>query len=192
MKTIQKNIQNEIIIKNSRFITQILKINDSNITTYLEQSKKQFPKATHYCYAYIYKQEKKSSDDGEPGETAGLPMLNVLQKENLNNILVITIRYFGGIKLGAGGLIRAYTKSVTEALKQAKFLELIMGYKVEISCNYSQEKQLLYHIEKEKIINKKYDESITYQVLITKDNLDKIANYSYQILEELYIEKEKN
>ena len=130
MKTIKDNIKNELVIKNSKFITLLLKIDSSNIKNILEEIKKEYPKATHYCYAYIYNEIKHSSDDNEPTGTAGLPMLNVLEHENLNKILCIVIRYFGGIKLGAGGLIRAYTKSVTEVLKEANFLDLEKGYKI--------------------------------------------------------------
>ena len=91
MKTIKNNISNEIVIKNSRFIALIYKINTLDITTYLEEAKNNYPKATHYCYGYIYNEYKKYSDDGEPGGTAGAPIMNVLEKENLNNILAIIV-----------------------------------------------------------------------------------------------------
>ena len=92
MKTIKDNIKNELVIKNSKFITLLLKIDSSNIKDILEEIKKEYPKATHYCYAYIYNEIKHSSDDNEPTGTAGLPMLNVLEHENLNKILCIVIR----------------------------------------------------------------------------------------------------
>ena len=192
MKSIKDNIINEIIIKNSRFITLIYKINNSNIDDYLNLTKEKYPKATHYCYGYIYNEDKKSSDDNEPTGTAGLPILNVLEKEELNNILVIVVRYFGGIKLGAGGLVRAYTKSVTEALKEAEYIELIEGYKVEITFPYSQEKQVNYLLKNSEIINKNYDEDITYITLVDKDILSKLETYNYKVLENLYIEKKNS
>ena len=128
MKTIKENTKNEIIIKNSRFITLLYKIRSKEeIEQYLQQVKKLYPKATHYCYAYkIGENIKKTSDDGEPGGTAGMPMLNVLDKEDITNILAITIRYFGGIKLGAGGLIRAYSKSVKEALNKVSLIMVVV------------------------------------------------------------------
>lgn len=192
MKTIKENISNELVIKNSKFITLLYKLNTNNIDNIMSEVKGLYPKATHYCYAYIYNNYKKSSDDGEPTGTAGAPIMNVLEKEQLNNILVVVVRYFGGIKLGAGGLIRAYTKAVTEALKQALYQELISGYKVQIDFDYSQEKQLNYLLNDSIIIEKKYDEKITYLALIDKQALDKLHGYDYQILEELYIEKSIN
>ena len=190
MKTIKENIISELEIKNSKFITLLIKINNPDITNILEDIKKNYPKATHYCYAYIYNDIKKSSDDGEPGGTAGLPILNVIEKENLNNILVVVVRYFGGIKLGAGGLIRAYTKSVTEALKITNQVELIKGKKIEIEFNYNDEKQINYILNNSKIIDKIYNETIKYIVLIENNILDKLSNYNLNILEDIYIEKD--
>ena len=118
--------------------------------------------------------------------------MNVLEKENLNNILVVIVRYFGGIKLGAGGLIRAYTKATTEALKVAEYIELEEGYKVEIEFDYNEEKQINYILNNSEIISKKYDNTITYQCLVTKDTLDKLHNYNYQVLENLQITKKED
>lgn len=187
MKTIKNEIINEIIIKNSKFITYIYKLEDNNINKYLDKIKTLHPKATHYTYAYIYNNNGYSSDDNEPANTAGRPMLNVLEKEKLNNILVITVRYFGGIKLGAGGLIRAYTKSVTELLKQANYIYLEEGYKIKIVLDYNEEKQINYILENN-IIEKNFDDKITYIANISKDKLDKLKNY--EILENIYIEKD--
>lgn len=190
MKTIKENIVSELEIKNSRFITLLIKINNDDISSILNDIKTSYPKATHYCYGYIYNDVEKSSDDGEPTGTAGLPILNVLKKENLNNLLIVVVRYFGGIKLGAGGLIRAYTKSVTEALKNTNLVELIEGYKISIEFNYNDEKQINYILNNSNIIEKEYNENIKYIVQIEKDILDKLSNYNYQILEEIYIEKD--
>lgn len=187
MKTVKYDISNEIIIKNSRFITYIYRLNNNEIATYLEEIKKLHPKATHYTYAYIYNNNGYSSDDNEPSGTAGRPMLNVLEKEDLNNILVITVRYFGGIKLGAGGLVRAYTKSVTETLKQSRFINLEEGYKIKISFDYPEEKQINY-ILGDNIIEKQFNDKITYIANISKENINKLNNY--EILENIYIEKD--
>ena len=190
MKTIKENVISELIVKNSKFITLLIKINNSDITDILNTIKNTYPKATHYCYGYIFGDIKKSSDDGEPGGTAGLPILNVLEKENLNNTLIVVVRYFGGIKLGAGGLVRAYTKSVTEALKVANFTSLEEGYKVELEFDYNEEKQINYILNNSKIIEKEYNETIKYIVLINKTTLDKLSNYKYKVLENLQIEKD--
>lgn len=189
MKTIRNNSINEIVIKNSRFITYLIKLCSFDYNSILNEIKKEHPKATHYCYAYVYGNEKGCSDDGEPSRTAGMPMLNVLEKEDINNLFVVTVRYFGGIKLGAGGLVRAYTKSVTEALKQADYVELMEGYKIQIEFDYKDEKQILYLVGEENILEKRYQEKPTYIVLMEKDKLDSLHNYHYSILEECYIEK---
>lgn len=190
MKTISNNIETIYEIKNSKFITLLFKIDDNfNLEEILDEVKNKYPKATHYCYAYRLIGKEKSSDDGEPGGTAGIPMLNVLIKEDIVNILVITVRYFGGIKLGAGGLVRAYTKSLTTALENINYIDLIDGYIVEIIEDYSNSKQLDYLLKNIKIIDKQFDNNIKYIIEISKDNIELINNYNYKIIEEKLIEK---
>lgn len=190
MKTIKFNSVNEIIVKSSHFITLLIKITDTtDVNKIFASVKEKYPKATHYCYAYITKTFKKSSDDGEPGGTAGMPMLNVLEKEGMINTLAITIRYFGGIKLGAGGLVRAYSKSVRDAILSTETIEIEEGYQVEIVASYDEQKNLDYILKSYPIINKIYLEDVTYVVLIPKDKIDVLSNYSYHIIEEEYIEK---
>ncbi len=190
MKTIKKNITNELIIKNSRFITYLYRINNSDISEYLNNIKTKHPKATHYCYAYIYNDYKKASDDNEPTNTAGSPMLNVLEKENLNCILAITVRYFGGIKLGAGGLIRAYSKSITEALKESEYEELEEGYRLRLDFNYNQEKQVNYLLNNSVILSKDFNNEITYIVLVNEQTLNKLSGYNYKIINTELIKKD--
>lgn len=125
MRKIKDQLDNTIIIDKSKFITTIYPVNTiEEINNILQATNKKYYDATHNCYAYIIDNGniQKCSDDGEPSKTAGYPMLDVLKKNNLTNVLAITTRYFGGIKLGAGGLIRAYSSSVSEALKEAVFL----------------------------------------------------------------------
>lgn len=190
MQTLKNTIESEIEIKKSRFISIIKNIQSiEEFNTCIEELKVKYPKATHYCYGYICGNIERFSDDGEPGGTAGVPILNVLKKENLNNICCVVIRYFGGIKLGAGGLVRAYTKSVTEALKSTEFIELEIGYKARISFQYSQEKQINYILNNSKVLNKEFLENVVYTVLINDKVLEKLNNYDLEILEKLYIEK---
>ena len=189
MRTIKKNVANEIIIKNSRFICLFMKINSTDISNILDNIKEEYPKATHYCYAYVYNDIQRFSDDGEPGGTAGMPMLNVLLKEELSNVLCVVIRYFGGIKLGAGGLVRAYTKSVTECLKVTDLMELEEGYKLRLKFNYNDEKQIKYLLKDSNVLNEKYDLDIEYTVLVNNEIFNNIKNYNYEILEKTYIEK---
>lgn len=110
----------EIVINKSRFIAYCFELGSlDQVKTHLEELKKEHKKATHICYAYVYSRDivsEKCSDDGEPSGTAGYPILNVIKKKGLTNTLVAVVRYFGGVKLGAGGLTRAYTKSSASVL----------------------------------------------------------------------------
>ena len=111
MFTIKENLENKIIINKSIFITKLIKIKNVNdFNEKMKEIKNEYKYATHYCYAYIIDNYKKESDDGEPKGTAGIPIIETLDKFKLNYVLCVVIRYFGGIKLGAGGLIRAYRK----------------------------------------------------------------------------------
>lgn len=176
MKTVKENIENEIIINKSRFITLLIKINNlDEIEKNLKEIKKKYKDATHYCYAYIIGNKEKCSDNGEPSGTAGMPILNVLKQNDLTNILCVVIRYFGGIKLGAGGLIRAYSTSASEALNKTNIVNLIKGYKIVIEFNYDNIKQINYLL-KDIQIKKEYGNTITYTFYIKEDSLNKIEN----------------
>lgn len=176
MKSIQKKITNEIIINKSKFITILTNINDiDKIKEELENIKKTYKDATHYCFAYIINNHEKCSDNGEPSGTAGMPILNVLKQNNLTNILCVVIRYFGGIKLGAGGLIRAYSTSASEALNKANIVNLIKGYKIIIEFSYDNIKQIDYLLKNIQI-KKDYSNNITYTFKIKEEKLNKIEN----------------
>ena len=109
---------NELEIKKSKFICLIYKIDNKDlVNNIINDLKKEYKHATHYCYAYIIENNQKYYDDKEPKGSAGIPILNVLKKKNLTNTLAVVIRYYGGIKLGIGPLIRAYTKVVSEGTK---------------------------------------------------------------------------
>ena len=190
MYVIDKNVSNEIIIKNSRFITFLFKVETKNeIENKLELIKKDHPKATHYCYAYITSKFKKSSDDGEPGGTAGVPILNVLEKEKLTNVLAIVVRYFGGIKLGAGGLVRAYSKSITEALSKTNYISLVDGYLIELTFDYKNQKNIDKYLKNSIIIEQSFKEKIYYKVLIKKELLESLSSYNPNIIKESLIEE---
>ena len=144
MYTINFKTTNELIINKSRFIALLYPLNNIDaFSKYLAITKEKYPNATHYCYAYIFDNFKKMSDDKEPSGTAGKVILNVLEKKNLNFILCIVVRYFGGIKLGSGGLIRAYSNSCIDALKKASIISLEQGYKIVITFTYDNIKKKL-------------------------------------------------
>ena len=176
MKSIKEEVINEIIINKSKFITVLTNINDINkIKEKLEDIKKTYKDATHYCYAYIINNHEKCSDNGEPSGTAGMPILNVLKQNNLTNILCVIIRYFGGIKLGAGGLIRAYSTSASEALNKASITNLVNGYNITIEFPYDNLKQIDYLL-KNIDIKKTYETSIKYTFNIEKEKFNQIEN----------------
>jgi len=191
MYTIKNNTNNEIIIKNSKFICFLYKIKDiSDINQILNKLKEEHKDATHHCYAYILDNIKKSSDDGEPGGTAGIPILKVLETNNLTNILTVVIRYFGGIKLGAGGLVRAYTKSVTNTLSKDNIVSLIKGYNLDIEFNYNQIKEIDYLLKDITINNKEFNNTIKYNIDIEESFLKKIKsnNINYSNIKDIYLE----
>lgn len=192
MYTIKNNSIKEIIIKNSKFITLLYKVYSlEDIKNTLVNVKTLYPNATHYCYAYILNNEKKSSDDGEPSGTAGTPILNILESNNLNYILAVVIRYFGGIKLGSSGLIRAYSRSVKETIKENILTKLIEGINVNITFSWSNIKQIDYLLKDQLINKKEYLDNITYNISIPINILDTLKNYliSYEIIKNINIEK---
>ena len=176
MKSIQTEITSEIIINKSRFITILTNINDiDKVKEKLEEIKKKYKDATHYCYAYIINNHEKCSDNGEPSGTAGMPILNVLKQNDLTNILCVVIRYFGGIKLGAGGLIRAYSTSASEALNKAIITNIVNGYNITIEFSYDNLKQIDYLL-KNIDIKHDYQPNITYNFNITETKFKQIEN----------------
>lgn len=176
MKSIQKEITSEIIINKSKFITILTNINDiDKVKEKLEEIKKQYKDATHYCYAYIINNHERCSDNGEPSGTAGMPILNVLKQNDLTNILCVVIRYFGGIKLGAGGLIRAYSTSASVALNKAIITNIVNGYNITIEFSYDNLKQIDYLL-KNIDIKKDYQTNITYNFNITETKFNQIEN----------------
>ncbi len=142
----------------------------------LTKLKEEYKNATHYCYAFTLINDKGFSDDGEPNKTAGIPILNVIEGENLINILVVIIRYFGGIKLGPGGLIRAYSNTTKEVINKSTLVDLINGLVASITFTYSNEKEVNYLLKNSIIKNKDYEQNCTYIIETTKDILDSISN----------------
>jgi len=171
MFTIEKKIENEIIINKSKFITYLYKVNNiDEINNILDNLKKEYKDATHHCYSYVIGNIKRFNDDGEPSHTAGMPMLNVLENKKLDNVLAVVIRYFGGIKLGAGGLVRAYTNSVSEAVNKANIIPIIKEYKIRIEFDYNNVNNINYILKDYKITYKEFDENIIYEFMYEENN----------------------
>lgn len=181
VKSIITNNEKEYIINKSKFITKIYKVTtEKQIVDILDNIKKEYKDSTHICYAYIIDNIKRFNDDGEPGGTAGMPILNVLENNELNYVFAVVIRYFGGIKLGAGGLVRAYSNSVSETLKN-NIKNLEQNIRIEILFDYSNSKKidfLLKDISKDKYFgnNVRYEFYIPLQTYnTTKDELNNLC-----------------
>lgn len=185
MKIINENQVYEEIINKSRFIVILYYVTSTfEINEYLDNIRKIYKAATHYCYGYIINNIKKCCDDMEPNGTAGLPILSVLEKNDLNHILCIVVRYFGGIKLGSGGLIRAYGNVVSKALNLCDFAILIKGYRVLVSTTYDK----TVFLDSFHVVSKKFDEQAHY--IIELSDLSDISGFEYTIIDDIYI-KEK-
>ena len=186
MKTIKKNVQSEINIKKSQFICSLFPTkNKKESKEIIQKINQQYNDATHNCTAYIVNDGEGYDDNGEPGGTAGKPMINVLRKNELHNITAIVTRYFGGIKLGAGGLVRAYSKSVMEAINEAEIVEIEEYDVYRIIFEYSDIKIVDGEVRNNKLtsINQEYTDKVIYDVISSDNqNIEKIfEKYSSKI-----------
>lgn len=161
---IKQECTNTIVIEKSRFITYLEYCeNEDQYKEYLKSIKKKHYDATHVCSAFLGKDTRRSSDDGEPSGTAGVPMLSCLDKHGMENTAAFVVRYFGGIKLGAGGLIRAYSSSVSEAIKHADLVEDRIFNQYTITLNYETANRIDYLLNKEcKEVETEYSENVKY------------------------------
>lgn len=190
MLSIKNNDMYEETIKNSKFISLIFRIySKDDVKNYLDFAKKKYPNATHYCFGYIINNDIKSSDDGEPAKTAGLPILNQIIYNNLNYTLIIVVRYFGGIKLGTGLLTRTYSKCASNVIKKDNIIKLVKGYDITITFDYSNIKDIDYILSSSRIISKSFDNNIIYNVYVTKEVLDKLSIFDIKINKEIFIEE---
>ena len=170
MKSIRNNNESIIIINKSKFICNLIKVtSELDAIEKINNIKTKYKDATHNCYAYIINNKMKFSDDKEPNGTAGMPILNVLKNKKLDNILCVVTRYFGGIKLGAGGLVRAYTNSVTNCLKDNNICEYIKGIETIIEFDISKIKIIDNVFKDIEIQDKTYGSNVKYIVRIPEE-----------------------
>ena len=181
--TIKENVQAEITEKKSKFIANIIKVENKNeAEENILKLKKKYYDAKHNCIAYRIKEDQgvieKASDDGEPQGTAGQPILNILQKNNLCNILVVVTRYFGGILLGTGGLVRAYSEATTKALEKSIRVRNILGIKMEVILEYNEYEKFKYYckINEINIQNVKYEENIVCNITLEEKTKEKLIS----------------
>jgi len=168
-RTIKKDGQVQEEIKKSRFICHIKRVTtEDEARNFIQAVKKEHYKATHNCSAFILGERsemKRSSDDGEPSGTAGVPMLGVLENHQLTNVCAVVTRYFGGIKLGAGGLIRAYSSNVALAIKEIGIVHIKEQLGLRIALSYSQYQELPNFLKANHL--QEQDTSFTEQVQTT-------------------------
>lgn len=193
LKIFEKSVYQVEILK-SKFISILLPMSSlDDVDTFLKEIKKEYPKARHYIYAYVFDQKQKSNDDGEPSGTAGKPTLELLNKENLSDCILVTVRYFGGVKLGASRLLRTYLDSAIGAIKNARkyVLEKNNLYSVEIPI----EKKFIFdeicNINEIKIKKLIYNnDSIYYEILSNLINIEEL--FSKISLETQFLEVLEN
>lgn len=202
-KTIKENVSAEIIEKKSKFIANVFYIESiEEAEEKIKQINKKYFDARHNCYAYsVYTKDgiiNRFSDNGEPSGTAGAPILNIITSKELTNILIIVTRYFGGILLGTGGLVRAYSGATQKALDSAIEVKKDLGVNAKIIVTYSDLEKLKYYLKQKNIeITKiEYSENIDLFVDINKNKFEEIIknknNLNFEILnieiiEEKYI-----
>ncbi len=184
-KTIFKYGEDEVIINKSRFIGYSMPIEkEDDALEFIEKIKKKHRDATHNVYAYAVGKNnniQRFSDDGEPSGTAGIPALEVIKKEELRNVVVVITRYFGGTKLGAGGLIRAYTKACKIALEAGQIVDMIPHMKIKISIDYTAYGKIENHlINSDYIVDDTvFDEKVNIYIYI---NINEMQNFHKDIM----------
>ena len=179
--TIKQEVSAEISEKKSKFIANIIPVESKEeAEAVIQKIKKMYHDARHNCSAYRVIEGnlviEKSSDDGEPSGTAGAPMLSILQKNNLCNVVIIVTRYFGGILLGTGGLVRAYSEVTAKAIDNVEVIEKVKGVKMEITIDYSEYEKFKYYCQKHKINieNIAYKENIVCDITLEESKKEKL------------------
>lgn len=172
MKKIIENGTSEIVEKKSRFLGYIYDVADADdVTAKITALRKKHYDARHVCYAYVIGQTVKSSDDGEPQGTAGRPITDVITHMELDHCLIAVVRYFGGILLGTGGLIRAYTKAASAAADAATLMELHKGFPLTVTLDYETYGKADYFFNEKKIprLGTDYGAEVTIKAMVPSD-----------------------
>lgn len=180
-KTITKPVESELIENKSRFICILNPSSDTNaVEQILASIRKQYPGARHYCYVYRIKSDgsiiEKYSDDGEPNSTAGVPMLNVLKQQEMENVLAVVVRYFGGTLLGTGGLVRAYSGAVIQSLDLAEKVNMEYSWQLRMTMDYCYygnfQNKCLNHFNQ--IIETRFEDQVIIDAWIGVEQLGKL------------------
>lgn len=185
---IGKTGQHELIIKKSKFICSLARTETvEEAQEFIEQVSKKYHDATHNTYAYtlgLNDNQVKASDNGEPSGTAGIPELKALQLMKLKNVTAVVTRYFGGIKLGAGGLIRAYSNSVTEAAQNIGVVKCVMQQLIQFSIPYNRIDEINHYLEENRIsiASQEYTTNVTIQIYLDLDQIQKVEDSLINLL----------
>lgn len=191
-KSIEKEAVAEIIEKKSKFIATIFPINSKEeAENRISEIKKKYYDAKHNCYAYVVGNVEKCSDDGEPSGTAGAPLLDLLKNKELTNVVVIVTRYFGGILLGTGGLVRAYTETAKKAIESTSIVIKEYGIRYSVEINYNSLKDLQHLCKMLEINIVKIDYKINVNVTM-ESNLDKKQSLLQSNIKILNVKVENN
>ena len=179
--TIKGNVETEIVVKKSKFIASLIKVTSKEqAEEEIKKIKKKYFDARHNCVSYRVLEDEKIverfSDDGEPSGTAGGPMLNILQKNNLVNVLIVVTRYFGGILLGTGGLVRAYSDSLIKAIELSTKVEKCLGTELNVYIKYTYYETFKHYCKKNNIniVDSQYLENIVCKIQVTNNIKEKI------------------
>ena len=199
-KTIKENSSAEVVEKKSKFIANIFYVESrEEAESLIKEVNKKYHDARHNCYAYRIVSEdgiiEKASDDGEPSGTAGGPMLNILSKNNLGNVLVIVTRYFGGILLGTGGLVKAYSSACALGLDKAGLIEKSIADVYKIEINYTDVDKFKYFAKNNNIIilKEEYLENVILEVAVKEKNIlenifqNEINVQKMEIVKKMYV-----
>ena len=181
-KTIECGGTAEIVEKKSRFIADVFEIeSEEEAAEYVEKIKKQYWDARHHCWAYVLRSEppqERFSDDGEPGGTAGKPILEVIRGAGLENVLVVVTRYFGGTLLGTGGLVRAYTSAAKEGLNASSIINKIYGLRLNIRTDYTGLGKIQYILAQKGIpvLDTQYTDAVVLTALVPQEEEQRISH----------------
>ena len=203
--TVKNYGEHEISIQKSRFIGYVKRVEtEEEAQSFIQSIQKKHHDATHNCFAYMIgdnNQIQKANDDGEPSGTAGIPILEVIKRQNLKNTAVVVTRYFGGIKLGAGGLIRAYSQTTAEAIKATGVVkrELMQGIAIKVDYTFIGQLENELRNSEHIIDSIDYQEKVTFNIYVQDGEEEACKkwiidltsdNVSFEILDSAYIEKE--
>ena len=202
LRTIKENIEAEIVEKKSKFIANLIYVQTTDeAENYINKIRKKHYDAKHHCYAYSIMTKdgivNRASDDGEPSGTAGAPILNIINKNELINVLVVVTRYFGGILLGTGGLVKAYSDSTIKALERANLVVEERGYEAHLEINYNDFEKFKFYCKNHdiNIIDSVYSDKIQCKIELNKERnnelLSNIQELSFK-MENYKILAEKN